>query len=387
MGWVRRLRATFSRAEGDFDEERRFHIEERTDEYVRSGMSQNEARRTALRALRQRGTDEGADAGRRSVPRDSRPRPRCPVCVPHAAAQPGLFAAGDPVPHARHRRQRRRLQLDRRHPAASVSARRRPGPAVRRHRHESRRARQHRRVVARLARSAAQQHAGRGVHRAKRSPGPRSASATAPSARSGSMVSANYFDAIGVRPMLGRGFEPGEDAGRNAHPVTVISYQMWQDRFRGDPAIIGKTQLLSGLPHTIVGVAPKGFYGTFVGYAFQFWVPASMQSQFDAGVYKLEDRGARWIEGYVRLKPGVTIEQAQDGDVGDRGAPGSRTIPRPTAAAASGCSRCGRRRSTTPARCCRRSASRSSSSCRCCSSPARTSATCCWSGRSRGSRR
>src|SRR6202521_5399450 len=128
---------------------------------------------------------------------------------------------------------------------------------------------------------------------------------------SGSMVSANYFDAIGVRPVLGRGFEPGEDSGRNAHPVTVISYQMWQDRFHGDPSVIGKTQVLSGLAHTIVGVTPKGFYGTFVGYAFQFWVPASMQSQFDAGVYKLEDRGARWIEGYVRLRPGVTIEQAQ----------------------------------------------------------------------------
>src|SRR5712691_1369609 len=127
----------------------------------------------------------------------------------------------------------------------------------------------------------------------------------------GSMVSANYFDAIGVHPILGRGFEPGEDTGRNAHPVTVISYQTWQDRFHGDPAIIGKTQVLNGLPHTIVGVTPKGFYGTFVGYAFQFWVPVSMQAQFDAGVYKLEDRGARWIEGWVRPKPGVTIEQAQ----------------------------------------------------------------------------
>src|SRR5437879_3170613 len=127
----------------------------------------------------------------------------------------------------------------------------------------------------------------------------------------GSMVSANYFDAIGVHPILGRGFAPGDDTGRNAHPVTVISYQMWQDRFHGDPSIIGKTQILSGLPHTIVGVTPKGFYGTFVGYAFQFWVPASMQPQFDAGQYKLEDRGARWIEGYVRLRPGVTIEQAQ----------------------------------------------------------------------------
>jgi putative ABC transport system permease protein len=127
----------------------------------------------------------------------------------------------------------------------------------------------------------------------------------------GSLVSANYFEAIGVRPFLGRGFAPGEDTGRNAHPVTVISYQAWQERFHGDPAILGRTQMLNGLPHTIVGVAPQGFFGTFVGYAFQFWVPASMQPQFSAGVYKLDDRSARWIEGFVRLKRGVTIEQAQ----------------------------------------------------------------------------
>src|SRR5713226_2394892 len=127
----------------------------------------------------------------------------------------------------------------------------------------------------------------------------------------GSIVSANYFDAIGVHPMLGRGFEPGEDSGRNAHPVTVISYQMWQDRFNGDPQIIGKTQRLNNVVHTIVGVAPEGFYGTFVGWAMQFWVPASMEETFEAGGYKLEDRGARWIEAYVRLKSGVTLEQAQ----------------------------------------------------------------------------
>ncbi len=127
----------------------------------------------------------------------------------------------------------------------------------------------------------------------------------------GSIVSANYFDAMGVRPVLGRGFTPEEDSGRNAHPVVVISYQLWQDRFRGDPAIIGKTQMLNGQPHTIVGVTPEGFYGTFVGYPFQFWVPASMQDKFDSTGYKLEDRGARWIEGFVRLKPGVTAAQAQ----------------------------------------------------------------------------
>src|SRR5712664_2224280 len=127
----------------------------------------------------------------------------------------------------------------------------------------------------------------------------------------GSIVSANYFDAIGVHPILGRGFEPGEDSGRNAHPVTVISYQLWKGRFKGDPQIIGKTQRLNGVMHTIIGVAPEGFYGTFVGWAMQFWVPTSMQERFDATGYKLEDRGARWIEGFVRLKPGVTPAQAQ----------------------------------------------------------------------------
>ncbi|HEV2386163.1 MAG TPA: ABC transporter permease [Candidatus Acidoferrales bacterium] len=127
----------------------------------------------------------------------------------------------------------------------------------------------------------------------------------------GSIVSANYFDAIGVHPILGRGFEPGEDSGRNAHPVTVISYQLWKEQFHGDPAIIGKTQVLNGVSHTIIGVAPEGFYGTFVGWAMQFWVPASMEETFEPGGYKLEDRGARWIEGFVRLKPGVSQVQAQ----------------------------------------------------------------------------
>lgn len=136
----------------------------------------------------------------------------------------------------------------------------------------------------------------------------------------GSIVSANYFDAIGVRPILGRSFEPGEDVGRDAHPVAVISYQLWQGRFKGDPAIIGRTQRLNGVLHTIIGVAPQGFYGTFVGWAMQFWVPASMEDTFEAGGYKLEDRGARWIESYVRLKPGVTLQQAQQevSAVGDR---------------------------------------------------------------------
>ena len=127
----------------------------------------------------------------------------------------------------------------------------------------------------------------------------------------GSIVSANYFDAISVHPILGRGFEASEDVGNDSHPVVVISYQMWRNRFKGNPQIIGKAQRLNNVPHTIIGVAPEGFYGTFVGRAIQFWVPVSMQETFDQGGYKLEDRGARWIESYVRLKPGVSRTQAQ----------------------------------------------------------------------------
>src|SRR5438309_7219978 len=128
---------------------------------------------------------------------------------------------------------------------------------------------------------------------------------------SGGIVSANYFDALGVRPILGRGFRPEEGTGRNAHPVTVISYLTWKDRYKNDSEIIGKTQYLNGVQHTIVGVAPEKFHGTFIGYSFNFWVPTSMQETFDSTGYKLEDRGARWIEGYAFLKPGVTRQQAQ----------------------------------------------------------------------------
>jgi predicted permease len=311
MGWVRRLRATFSRAEGDFDEERRFHIEERTDEYVRNGMSQSEARRTALKRFgnaaltKEQTQDVDRFRGIHDLGRDARYACRmlrrspgfsllAILCLTLGiGANAAVFSWIEGIllrPYPLVADQDRLF-------AVTGTNRGAPGNTD----------------VSwpdwlDLQRNSTLVEAfiGEKITGTTLSIGDRAERA------SGSMVSANYFDAIGVRPMLGRGFEPGEDAGRNAHPVTVISYQMWQDRFRGDPSIIGKTQLLSGLPHTIVGVAPKGFYGTFVGYAFQFWVPASMQSQFDAGVYKLEDRGARWIEGYVRLKPGVTIEQAQN---------------------------------------------------------------------------
>ena len=127
----------------------------------------------------------------------------------------------------------------------------------------------------------------------------------------GGIVSANYFDALGVRPILGRGFRPEEGTGRNAHPVTVISYLTWKNRFKGDPDIVGKTQFMNGVQHTIIGVAPEKFHGTFIGISFNFWVPTSMQETFDNTGYKLEDRGTRQVESFAFLKPGVTRQQGQ----------------------------------------------------------------------------
>lgn len=126
----------------------------------------------------------------------------------------------------------------------------------------------------------------------------------------GELVSANYFSALGIPLARGRGFLAGEDVGNGAHPVAVISYAMWRDRFALDPRIVGKTIDFNGVPHVIVGVAARPFAGTFVGYAMQFWVPASMQAAF-SGSYELENRGSPWIEGYAILAPGVSRAEAQ----------------------------------------------------------------------------
>jgi macrolide transport system ATP-binding/permease protein len=309
MGWLRRLRGTFSRSDHVFEEERRFHLDARTDEYVQSGMSLADARRAALRRfgnttlIKEQAQDVNMfrwiDDLRRDTGYALRMLWRSPgfsvlaiLCLTLGiGANAAVFSWIEGIllrPYPLVVEQDRLFAVtgtDRGAGRADVS-----WPDW---------------LDLQRNSTLVEAFIGEKITGSTLSIGDRAERAT------GSMVSANYFDAIGVRPILGRGFEPGEDAGRNAHPVTVISYQVWQERFRGDPNIIGKTQVLSGLPHTIVGVTPKGFFGTFVGYAFQFWVPASMQSQFDAGVYKLEDRAARWIEGYVRLKPGVTIEQAQ----------------------------------------------------------------------------
>lgn len=122
-------------------------------------------------------------------------------------------------------------------------------------------------------------------------------------------ASGNYFSMLGVAPHLGRFFTPAEDVAVNGSAVAVLSYDCWRVRFDGDPAIVGKTVLVSKHPYTVVGVAPKGFAGTERFLWPEIWVPYHNEPEIE-GNNSLEERGndGSWVVG--RLKAGVTKMQA-----------------------------------------------------------------------------
>jgi macrolide transport system ATP-binding/permease protein len=126
-----------------------------------------------------------------------------------------------------------------------------------------------------------------------------------------SVVSGNFFDVLGVRAAAGRTFLPEEDGAANGHPVVVLSWDFWQSRFQGDPALVGRTLRLNGHPYTVVGVAPRGFHGADIGLAVDLWVPLAMQPRIVTGGDRLEQRGWGWMNAVARIAPGVTDERAQ----------------------------------------------------------------------------
>jgi predicted permease len=126
----------------------------------------------------------------------------------------------------------------------------------------------------------------------------------------GALVSGNYFQVIGLRAAAGRLFTPQDDVTPGAHPVVVISHAYWQRRFNGDPAIVGKQVTINNNPMTIIGVAPAGFIGSFLGVSSAAWVPMAMQRDM-MGADRLQQRGNGWMQSIVRLKPGVSQQQAE----------------------------------------------------------------------------
>ena len=126
----------------------------------------------------------------------------------------------------------------------------------------------------------------------------------------GALVSGNYFEVMGIRPAAGRFFTAKDDVTPGGHPVAVLSYANWQRRFAGDPAVIGKQVTINNTPITIIGVAPEGFIGSFLGVSSAAWVPMAMQKEMMGGD-RMNQRGNGWFQSIVRLKPGVSAEQAQ----------------------------------------------------------------------------
>lgn len=127
----------------------------------------------------------------------------------------------------------------------------------------------------------------------------------------GYLATGNYFDLLGIRASAGRLFRPSDDAAPGASPYAVLSYDYWQTRFGGDPAVVGSVIRINQLPYTVVGVAPRGFFGTEIFYRPNIWVPMSMQAQIEVGNPWLENRNTSntWVIG--RLKDGVSIAQAE----------------------------------------------------------------------------
>lgn len=128
----------------------------------------------------------------------------------------------------------------------------------------------------------------------------------------GQLVSANFFDVLGVRPVLGRGFLPEEDTKPNGAPYAVISYRLWQARFAGSDSVVGRTLTLNKHPFTIVGVTDRFFQGSDTGLRADLWVPMTMVPELMTDPQRLQSRSEGWLELTGRLKPGVTAEQAQD---------------------------------------------------------------------------
>jgi predicted permease len=123
------------------------------------------------------------------------------------------------------------------------------------------------------------------------------------------IVTANYFDVLGVRPVLGRGFLPEEETGEGAHPVAVIGYGLWQRRFAGDRGVIGRPITINKAGYTVVGVAPRGFAGTYGGMQQEMFVPMTMAARLTSTPKPLE--GPSWMEIMGRLRPGTSLQQAQ----------------------------------------------------------------------------
>ncbi len=127
------------------------------------------------------------------------------------------------------------------------------------------------------------------------------------------IVSGTYFPALGVSPALGRVLGCGDDGPAGASPVVVLSYDFWKTQLASAPDVIGRKVLINQHPMTVIGVASPAFRGIDVGEVPSLWIPAAMSAQAIPGFNGLLDRRTRWMQVLGRLRPDVTLAQAQAG--------------------------------------------------------------------------
>jgi len=125
------------------------------------------------------------------------------------------------------------------------------------------------------------------------------------------MVAGNYFDVLGVTPHLGRMLTPDDDRHLNGHPVAVLQYDFWRSQYQARQSVVGEAVRLNGTRFTVVGIAAAGFEGTNVGSPTKIFVPVAMQPTIAPTNPRLSEERAAWFYPFARLKPGVTLPQAE----------------------------------------------------------------------------
>jgi predicted permease len=126
----------------------------------------------------------------------------------------------------------------------------------------------------------------------------------------GANVSANYFDVLGVKPIMGRFFLPAEETPQGAPLYAVIGYTLWQTQYGADPAIVGKSIEINQRPGTIIGVAPEGFIGAMPGIRTDAFLPLSVNLGPGSSDWAMQHRENSWLNVTGRLRPGVDRDKA-----------------------------------------------------------------------------
>ncbi len=128
----------------------------------------------------------------------------------------------------------------------------------------------------------------------------------------GELVSGNFFELLGIAPILGRAISPSDDVSPGGHPVVMLTYSFWQKAFGSDPEVIGRTLQLNNRPYTIVGVTPQTYNGSMKGIFPDIVAPIMMISHLQPSASdKLEDRGSHFFFVRGRLNTNTTLAEAE----------------------------------------------------------------------------